>query len=120
MDSLLEQLDERMRRIAEDVVRGAADRHEPKSSAAANLLDDEARREIQEQTLISNKNYLTRREAAKYLGVNERSIKEWSDRPVDQNPLPEVRAGADPRYRRTALDEWLEREGQRQRLRLAG
>ena len=119
MDTLLEQLDERMRRIAEEVVRGADSGRAP-GNMVPDLVDEETRRQIAEQLLLSNKNYLTRAEAASYLGVSERSIKEWSARPADQNPFPEVRAGADPRYRRTAVDEWAEREGQRQRLRLAG
>lgn len=119
MDSLLEQLDERMRRIAEEVVR-ESDSGRATAPGAAELVDEETRRKVAEQLLLSNKSYLTRAEAAAYLGVSERSIKEWSARAADHNPFPEVRAGADPRYRRAAVDEWVEREGQRQRLRLAG
>jgi hypothetical protein len=83
-----------------------------------DVLDEETRRAVAEQVLISNKTYLTRAEAAKYLDVSERSIKEWSARATDHNPFPEVRAGADPRYRRVAIDEWAEAEGRRQRLKL--
>ncbi len=119
MDSLLEQLDERMRCIAKEVLR-ESDGCRATVPAATDLVNEETRRRVAEQLLLSNKSYLTRAEAASYLGVSERSIREWSARPPDQNPFPEVRAGADPRYRRAAVDEWVEREGQRQRLRLAG
>lgn len=119
MDSLLEQFDERMRRIAEEVVHGANGRCAT-APGMTDLVDEETRRRVSEQLILSNKSYLTRAEVAAYLGVSERSIKEWSARAVDQNPFPEVRAGADPRYRRVAVDAWAEREGQRQRLRLAG
>jgi hypothetical protein len=101
------------------VVRGA-DSGRVTAPASTGLVDDETRRRVAEQLLLSNKNYLTRAEAAAYPGVSERSIKEWSARSFEANPFPEVRAGADPRYRRKAIDEWAEREGQRQRLRLAG
>jgi hypothetical protein len=119
MDSFLEQLDERIRRIAEDVLHKIDDGRTP-APGATDLVDEKTRRQVAEQLLLSNKSYLTRAEAAAYLGVSERSIKEWSARPVDQNPFPEVRAGADPRYRRVAVDEWAEREAQRLRLKLAG
>lgn len=55
-----------------------------------------------------------------YLDVSERSVGEWSARPMEQNPLPCGNAGGEPRYRREAVDEWLERENQRRRLKLAG
>jgi hypothetical protein len=119
MDSLLEQLDERIRRIAEEVIR-QVDGGRRGAPAATVLVDEETRQQIAELLLLSNKHYLTRAEAAAYLRVSERSIKEWSSRPADRNPFPEVRAGADPRYRRLAIDEWTEREGHRQRLKLAG
>ncbi|HJQ31686.1 MAG TPA: tyrosine-type recombinase/integrase [Pyrinomonadaceae bacterium] len=105
MDALLEKLDERMRRIAEEVAReaGPAPTSVPMTT---DLIDEKTRRQIAEQLLLSNKHYLTRAQAAAYLGVSQRSIKEWADRPADQNPFPEVRAGADPRYKRTAIDQW--------------
>jgi hypothetical protein len=113
--ALLTMLDARMRRIASE----AAGSNSGATASAADLVDEKTRRQVAEQLLLSNKSYLTRAEVAAYLCVSERSIKEWAARLVDQNPFPEVRAGADPRYRRTAVDEWAEREGQRQRLRLA-
>jgi len=119
MDALLEKLDERMRRIAEEVAReaGPAPTSVPMTT---DLIDEKTRRQIAEQLLLSNKHYLTRAQAAAYLDVSQRSIKEWADRPADQNPFPEVRAGADPRYKRTAIDQWAEREWQRQRLKPVG
>ncbi len=89
-------------------------------SPAADLLDDETRAAIREQQLLAHKSYLTRKEAARYVGVSERSISEWVARPAGQNPFPECRAGGEPRYKREEVDAWLEREAQRQRLKLAG
>jgi hypothetical protein len=114
---ILALLDARVRRIAEEVAREVGSARAP---IAGDLVDGETRRQVAEQLLLSNKNYLTRVQVAVYLCVSERSIKEWSARPADQNPFPEVRAGADPRYKRTAVDDWAEAEARRQRLRLAG
>ena len=115
MDALLEQLDERIRRV---VAEALASREERPTPASGDLLDDRSRQTIREQAVIANKTYLTRAEAAKYLGVSERSIAEWSARPTDQNPLPVSYAGGDPRYKRTAVDEWAAAEARRQRLKL--
>ena len=82
--------------------------------------DPETQRLINQHRLIAQKTYLTRKEAAVYLSVSERSIAEWSVRPPDQNPFPEENAGGEPRYRRAAIDEWTRREKQRQRLKVAG
>jgi len=114
---VLAALDERARRVAEEVVR-VRSRPGDVGASPSDLVDEETRRAVSEQMLISNKTYLTRAEAANYLDVSERSIKEWAARAPDQNPFPEVRAGADPRYRRAAVDEWAEAEGRRQRLKL--
>lgn len=57
------------------------------------LLDRETQDRINQYFLISHKPYLTRREAAVYLDVSERSVAEWAARPADQNPFPEGRAG---------------------------
>ena len=83
-------------------------------------LDEEARQAIAEQALIAHKTWLTRKEAAKYLGVSERSIAEWAARPVNENPFPESSAGSEPRAKRERIDEWADHEKQRQRLKLAG
>lgn len=89
-------------------------------SPPADLLDEKTRAAIREQTLLAHKSYLSRREVARYVGVSERSISEWVARPTGQNPFPERRAGGEPRYKREEVDAWLEREAQRQRLKLAG
>lgn len=115
MDGLLEQLDERIRRVVAEVL---ASREERAAPAGGDLLDDRAKQAIREQAVIANKTYLTRAEAAKYLGVSERSIAEWSARPTDQNPFPVSYAGGDPRYKRTSVDEWAAAEARRQRLKL--
>jgi hypothetical protein len=116
MDGLLEQLDERIRRV---VSEAQASRDERALPATGDVLDDETRRTIQEQALLAHKSYLSRKEVSKYLGVSERSIAEWSVRPVDQNPFPERNAGGEPRYKRTDIDGWAERERRRRTLKLA-
>lgn len=105
-----------------EVVREVLAEEAPPQRAvpAADILDDETRRAVREHALLAHKTYLTRKEAAKYLTVSERSIAEWVARPATQNPFPEQRAGGEPRYRRTEIDEWAAREAQRQRLKLAG
>lgn len=117
MDRLLEQLDERIKRV---VAEALSAREEEATPARADALDSQTERAIREQVLIANKTYLTRAEAAKYLGVSERSIAEWSARPTDQNPFPVSYAGGDPRYKRAAVDEWAVAEARRQRLKLVG
>ena len=102
------------REEAERIIEGA------RETPPADFVDEQTRRAVQEQILLSHKTYLTRREAAQYLNVSERSIAEWSARPANQNPFPESHAGGEPRYKRTSIDEWAEREGQRRRLKLAG
>jgi excisionase family DNA binding protein len=116
LDALLEQLDERIRRV---VAEALASREEKPAPASADLLDDETRQAIREQAVIAHKTYLSRKEAAKYLAVSERAVAEWAARPADQNPFPERRAGGEPRYRREEVDAWVEHEAQRQRLKLA-
>ncbi|HEY0004395.1 MAG TPA: hypothetical protein VGB17_06260 [Pyrinomonadaceae bacterium] len=85
----------------------------------ATVLDEETQTKVNEYVLIAHKPYLTRREVAVYLNVSERSIAEWSARPMDQNPFPVQNAGGEPRYKREKVDEWTEREAQRKRLKLA-
>lgn len=84
-----------------------------------DCLDTETREKINTYALISNKPYLSRREAALYLGVSERSIAEWAARPPDQNPFPESHAGGEPRVKRQSIDEWAARENMRRRLKAA-
>lgn len=103
------------REEAERVFSGAREALRP-----ADFVDGQTQLAIQEQILLAHKSYFTRKEAAIYLGVSERSIAEWSARPANQNPFPESHAGGEPRYRRVSVDDWAEREGQRRRLKLAG
>lgn len=110
-----------VRQMIEEAIR-ARDEAPPRAGDAmsgAKLIDEKTRAEINEYTRISHKPYLTRKEAALYLGVSPRSITEWAARPVDQNPFPESNAGGEPRARREAIDSWAEKEHQRQRLRIA-
>jgi hypothetical protein len=86
---------------------------------AAELFDEETRRDVQEQVRIASKTYLTRAEAAKYLGVSDKSVGEWSKRPANENPFPERNAGGEPRYKRVDIDDWAERERRRRALKLA-
>jgi excisionase family DNA binding protein len=83
-------------------------------------LDEETCARVREQVLIANKTWLTRKEAAKYLNVSERSIAEWAARAQSDNPFPESSAGSEPRVKRSRIDEWADRERQKQRLKLAG
>ncbi len=109
-----------LREVVREVL--AEEGAQPKAGdrAAGEIVDEETRRAIQEQVLLAHKTYLTRKEAAKYLNVSERSIAEWAARAVGDNPFPEVRAGGEPRSRRSDIDAWAAKEKQRQGLKLAG
>jgi len=117
MDALLEHLDERIRRVVAETLASSETGVKP-GAVAGDVLDEASLKTIREQTVIANKTYLTRAEVAKYLGVSERSIAEWSARPTDQNPCPVSYAGGEPRYKRAAVDEWAAAEARRQRLKL--
>ncbi|CAN5644352.1 hypothetical protein BH20ACI4_BH20ACI4_07910 [soil metagenome] len=53
---------------------------------------------------------MTISQIAKYLQCSTQSIKNWTDRDEDKNPLIAVNAGADPRYFKGDVDAWLKRE----------
>ncbi len=118
--AVLAALEVWVRGIAEEVIHGATEGRRGTFVSPADLIDEQTKLEIQEQVLISHKTYLTRKEAAKYLNVSERSIAEWAARSHDQNPFPESKAGSEPRTKRAAIDEWAGREQQRQRLKIVG
>lgn len=82
-------------------------------------LDDDTRHQIANLQIIANKAYLNKKEAALYIGCSDRAIEEWSARGVKDNPLPAGYAGSDMRIKREKLDEWIEREADRKRLKLA-
>lgn len=63
---VLAAFDERARRISEQV---AGSRDEETTPATADAFDEATLQAIRDQALIANKTYLTRAEAAKYLGV---------------------------------------------------
>lgn len=116
----MSELEREIQRLIEPVAERVARKvfaETPRSSVTE--VDAETQKLINQHRLISQKTYLTRKEVAIYLGVSERSVAEWSARPVDQNPFPEENAGSEPRYKRSRIDEWTVREGQRQRLKLA-
>lgn len=111
---------ESLREVVREVLAEEGAPHRARvPSPTADLLDEETRAAIREQQLLAHKTYLSRREVARYLGVSERSISEWTTRPAGENPLPERRAGGEPRYKREEVDAWGEREARRQRLKLA-
>lgn len=83
-------------------------------------VDKDTREKVNQYLLISSKPFLSRREAALFLSVSERSIAEWAARPPDQNPFPESHAGGEPRVKRQHIDEWAARENRRRRLKAAG
>ena len=90
----------------------------PPAVAPVASLDEQTQEQLAQYTLLGCKPYLTRKEAAIYLSVSERSITEWASRPDDKNPFPESAAGDSPRYRRERVDEWAEREAHGRRLKL--
>jgi hypothetical protein len=63
-DDILTLLDERMRRIAEEVMSERDEGRRPAVAEAPDLVGEQTRLAIQEQILLSHKTYLTRREAA--------------------------------------------------------
>jgi hypothetical protein len=87
--------------------------------SGAAELDEATLERIRLFSLVSHKPYLTKKEAALYLDVSERSIAEWTSRPQNQNPLPASYAGGEPRYLRKKVDEWAEREAGRKRLKIS-
>ncbi len=110
-----------IREIVREIVREEMPRQSPlEHGIEHDLLTDKTRSEINEYMRLSHKPYLSREEAAIYLGVSKRSIAEWVKRPMDQSPLPESCAGGEPRIRREAIDAWAEREQERKRLKLDG
>jgi hypothetical protein len=89
------------------------------SPAVIEPFDEKTKEQIAQYALLSHKPYLTRKEAAVYLSVSERSISEWTTRAPDRNPFPESAAGGEPRFKRQHIEGWAEREAQRRRLKLA-
>ncbi len=125
MNALLEQLDEHIRKVVAQTLSahggGGDERHADAAlPVTADALDEVTRKVVREQVVIAHKSYLTRKEAAKYLGVSERSIGEWAARAPEHNPFPEASAGGEPRTKRTAIDEWAERENMRRKLKAVG
>lgn len=118
MSVLIEEIEAIARRVFREEKEDEQTSRSPESEIT--LLDRETQDKINQYFLISHKPYLTRREAAVYLDVSERSIAEWAARPADQNPFPESRAGGEPRVRRESIDEWAAREGTRRRLKAVG
>lgn len=114
-DALLKALDVRVRQVAREEALKVAEARP--ALASADVMDEGTCAAVRELVLLSHKVYFTRGEAAKYLQVSEKSIGEWSRQPAEENPLPVAYAGADPRYKRAALDEWAAEEARR---RLAG
>lgn len=111
---------EEIETIARSVCREEMASSSPTPAAVTSPVDQETQSKVGQYLLIAHKPYLTRREAALYLDVSERSISEWAARPPDQNPFPLSNAGGEPRVKRERIDEWADRERARQRLKLAG
>lgn len=79
-------------------------------------IDDKTLALIAQYELISHKPYLTKRELALYLDCSERSIEEWAAR--SENPIPIGYAGSEVKAKREKIDQWVEREAQRKRLKM--
>ena len=104
--------------VVEEIARRVYHEEESKRKTAhPPPMDERARALVSQYEVLCHKTYLTRREVAVYLSVSEKSIAEWARRPPDQNPFPEAYAGGEPRTRRQKIDEWVEREADRRRLR---
>lgn len=65
--------------------------------------------EIRAERLILHK-VLTIKQLAEFLQVSTQSILNWSRREKDENPLPVRYAGANPRFYKSEIDEWMLRE----------
>jgi hypothetical protein len=111
---------ERLLKQAIEAIVAEAIADMPPAVAPVISVDGETKEQIAQYVLLAHKTYLTRKEVALYLNVSERSISEWTARPVDRNPFPESAAGDSPRYKREQVDAWAVREGQGRRLRLIG
>lgn len=108
-------LEENIKQIVNDVVdMRLASLPAPK---VETKLDGKTLSLIAQYELISHKPYLTKKELALYLDCSERSIEEWSARA--ENPLPVGYAGSEVKAKREKIDQWVEREALRKRLKLA-
>lgn len=71
------------------------------------IIDDLATKQLGKNTLPE---LMTTAQAAAYLQCSPQSIKNWTNRNDEANPLNLVSAGADPRYFKSEINEWLKRE----------
>lgn len=113
VDLLFEEIDAAVERRLGSVENPSAPR------PAGIVVDDATRETIQQFQVLCQKPYLDKEEAAIYLGCSGRSLDEWAARPVTDNPLPVGFAGSHMRVKREKLDQWVEREAQRKRLKMA-
>ena len=60
--------------------------------------------------LSSSAEVMTLAQTANYLQCSIQSIKNWSERGEGENPLPCGNAGADPRFYKSKVDNWLVKE----------
>lgn len=109
IESLVEEIAERK---AREVATAAVER----ISRHQSDVDDETRKQIAQQQLVANKTWLSREELKTYLNISDRSILEYVQRQQGKNPLPERYIGSLPRYKRSEIDSWVERESGRRRL----
>jgi hypothetical protein len=114
-----ENIEHTIEEICRRIYRNMQSSDQAQRPSSSDVLDEPTLQKIRQFTILSNKPYLTKKDAAIYLDVSERSITEWASRPPEQNPLPVSNAGGEPRFRREKIDEWAERENQLRRLKLA-
>lgn len=110
-------LERAIKEIAEQVFSDHIESIESLRQTTNTQIDAATQERINTYELLTRKPYLTRKEAALYVDVSERSIIEWSNRLPDENPFPETYAGGNPRYKREEIDKWISREHGRVRLR---
>lgn len=111
----MSQLEDAIQKIVDErVERALASLPTPRIETK---IDADTLLKIAQYELISHKPYLTKKELALYLDCSERSIEEWSAR--SENPLPVGYAGSEVKAKREKIDQWVEREAQRKRLKLA-
>lgn len=109
-------LEQAIKEIAEQVFSENIERIESMRLATNTQIDAATQERINIYELLSRKPYMTRKEAAIYVDVSERSLVEWSNRLPEENPFPECYAGGNPRYKREEIDKWISRERGRSRL----
>lgn len=65
---------------------------------------------------IESRKLMNLAQVADYLQCSKQSVKNWTKRPEDKNPLPMCSAGADPRFFKGEVDLWMREEAKLKNL----